>query len=245
MRTVNITDFSMKSKTLAKVVISFTGDIDPNFIHTELAKKLEYKGTPIRSSFKQVKPGVAVGFIRANKQVRSVSADEIQAGYRVMSSNIMMDNSDKSLWEVKDNGAAGKYLARHGEEDLTALVASTAQRRPDSPRLGQITIARAAASEMVAFVDDDGDVDHGFAVATNDDKVKVLSFSRRIPVTVDYDSVVSIYPVSVPRELHNRVTASLTAEQKKNAKDYYTRLYSYDENYLRLILEEIDTGTVA
>jgi hypothetical protein len=51
--------------------------------------------------------------------------------------------------------------------------------------------------------------------------------------------------VSVPRELHTQVAASLTSEQKKNAKDYYTRLYSYDPDYMRMVLEEIDTGTVA
>lgn len=244
MRTVNITDFSIKSPTLAKVIISYTGEIDADFLKAELSKKMDYLATPIKSSFKRIREGMAVGFVRANKAVRAVSTNEIQAKYRVMSSNILMDNSDKSLWEVKE-GASGKYLARHGQEDLTALVASSVQRRPDAPRLSQITIAKAAPSEMVAFVDDQGDVDHGFAIATTDDKVKVLSFSRRIPVTVDYDSVVSIYPVAVPRELHQQVTASLTADQKKQAKDYYQRLYGYSPEFVQLIMEEIDRGTVA
>ena len=159
-------------------------------------------------------------------------------------SNILMDNEDKSLWEVKD-GASGKYLARHGQEDLTALVASAVQRRPDAVRLNHITIAKAAVKELVAFVADDGEVDHGFAIATSDNEVKVLSFARRIPVTVEYDNVVSIYPVDIPKPLHTQVFASLTQEEKKQSRDYYTRLYSYDPAYLALVIEQVNNPTVA
>ena len=242
MQTVNIVDYKIKSPTLAKVIISFTGDIDKDYLQDALTQKLNYLATPVLSSFKQLRPGMAVGFLRANKATRVEDAKTITAKYRVMSSNILMDNKDKSLWEVKE-GAAGKYLARHGQEDLTALVQASVQRRSDAPRIANITIARAAQSELVAFVGDDGDVDHGFAIATADDKVKVLSFARRIPVTVDYDSVVSIYPVTVPNQISKQVTASLTPDQKKQSKDYYQRLYGYAPEYLAMIIEEINQGT--
>jgi hypothetical protein len=244
MKTVNIVDYRIKSPTLAKVVIAYTGDIDRDYIKATLTEKLEYLATPVANSFKQIKPGMAVGFIRANKAVRAVSPNEVSAKYREMSSNILMDKADSSLWEVKD-GAAGKYLARHGQEDLTALVEASIQRRPDAVRLNHITIAKAAPQELVAFVADDGDVDHGFAIAGNDSQVKVLSFSRRIPVTVDYDSVVSIYPVNIPKDLHKQVVASLTNEEKKQSRDYYTRLYSYDPAYLALVIDQVNNPTVA
>jgi hypothetical protein len=243
MRTISITDYRLKSPTLAKVIVSYTGDIDREFIRAELSKKMEYLATPVTSSFKKIREGVAVGFIRANKAVRSVTQKDIKANYRVMSSNIMMDNTDKSLWEVKD-GTSGKYLARHGQEDLTALVQANIQRRPDIPGLRHITIAKAQPSELVAFVDDQGDVDHGFAVATSDDQVKVLSFNRNIPMTVDYDSVVSITPVAVPRATQTEVMASLTAEQKKQSIDYYKRLYSYAPEYLADVVKAIQEGTL-
>lgn len=244
MKTCTITDYEIKSPNLAKVIISYTGDVDRNFITESLSKQMEYQVTLVASSFKKIKEGVAVGFIRANKAVRAVSKSEINAKYRVMSSNILMDNEDKSLWDVKE-GAAGKYLARHGKEDLTALVEASTQRRSDIPSLRHLTIAKAAKSELVAFVDDDGDLDHGFAVATNDDKVKVLSFTRRVPLTVDYDSVVSIYPVSVPRNLQKEVMASMTTEEKKSAIAYWTRLYGYSPEYVRLITQQVNDGTVA
>ena len=244
MRTVSITDHQVMSPTLAKVIISYTGDVDSNFIHESLSKAFEYQASPVQSSFKKVKEGVAIGFIRANKAVRAVSKNEISAKYRVMSSNILMDKSDQSLWDIKE-GAAGKYLARHGKEDLTALVQASTQRRQDIPGIRHITIARAAKSELVAFVDDDGDMDHGFAVATNDDKVKVVSFTRRIPVTVDYASVVSISPVTLPAALQKEITASLTSEEKASAIAYYTRLYGYAPEYVREITRQINEGTVA
>ena len=244
MNTVNVVDFKLKSPTLAKVVVAYTGDVDKDFIKSELGRKLGNLASVVPNSFKQIRSGVAVGFIRANKAVRVLhQGEKVEAKYRVMSSNILMDNDDKSLWDVKI-GASGKYLTRRGSEDLGDLVQASVQRRSDVPRLSNITIAKAAPSELVAFVDDQGDVDHGFAIATSDDKVKVLSFNRRIPVTAEYDNVVSIYPVSIPKSVHNEVTASLTPEQRKQSKDYYTRLYGYSPDYLQLIIQEIDESTV-
>lgn len=246
MNTINIVDYRISSPTLAKVVVSFTGAIDSDFIREELGRKLGNMATVVQSSFKQIQPGVAVGFLRANRAIRTLteSGEALTAKYRVMSSNILMDTADKSLWDMKV-GASGKYLTRRGQEDLTALVQASIQRRPDVPRLDQITIAKAAPSELVAFVDDTGDLDHGFAVATSDDKVRVVSYARRIPVVVDYDRVVSIYPVSIPASIHRQVSASLTSDQKKQAKDYYTRLYSYSPDYLSLVLKQIDDSALA
>lgn len=242
MKTANIIDFKPKSETLAKVVISHTGDVDRSFLRERIAASLDNKAVPVMSSFKKVAPGVSVGFVRANREVRVPTKSEISAKYRVMSSNILMDNTDKSLWEVQE-GATGKFLARRGQEDLASLLQASLHRRPDLPALRHITIAKAAKSEVVAFVDKDGDVDHGFALATNDDQVRVLSFSRRVPVTVEYDNVVSISPVTIPADLHKMVASSLTPAEKKDEKAYYERLYGFDPAYVREIAEQIDAGT--
>jgi len=244
MKTVSITDFRIKSNLLAKVIVSYTGQVDAEFIHESLTRQLGYAATPVRASFKRIRDGVAVGFVRANREVRAASKAEVSAGYRVMSSNILMDNEDKTLWEVKD-GVAGKYLARHGQEDLTALVTAAVQRRSDIPGLRHITIAKAAQSEMVAFVDDEGDMDYGFALATSEDQVKVLSFNRRIAINAGYDQVVSISPVSVPKSVSAPVLSSLTAEEKKVSIDYYRRLYGYAPDYLREVIDQINQGTEA
>ena len=240
--TVALIDYELKSPTLAKVIISYTGDPTAETIKATLAKKLDYLATPVSASFKKLRNGVAVGFLRANKTIRNIDKkDEEQ--YRVLSSNILMDKSDSSLWDVKE-GTAGKYLARHGKEDLTALVQAAVFRRPDLPKVHDVVIAKASRDELVAFVDAEGDMDYGFAVATNEEKVRVVSFNRRIPMNVEYDQVVSIQPVAVPKEIVSEVMASLTAEEKKEAAAYYQRLYGYSPEYVRQTIEQINQGTV-
>ncbi len=244
MRTVNITDYELKSKTLAKVIISYTGNVDAEYITDELTKKLEFSATVVPHSFKQIKAGVAVGFIKANKAVRVVSEKEVKAGYRVMSSNVLMSEADKTLWDVKDS-PAGKYLTRHGQEDLTALVQAAAQRRTDIPRVKDITIAKASTKELVAFVDEEGDMDYGFATATSDSKVRVLSFKRRVPITAEYGNVVSIYPVDIPKSMSDQVIAAMTDQEKKDANAYWKKLFFYAPDYLRQIQQYVNQGTVA
>lgn len=243
MKTVNITDYKIKSKTLAKVIISCTGDVDAKFIRDELSRKLGGAATPVLSSFKKLREGVAVGFIRANKAVRSVSDKEITAGYKAMGSNVLLDKADSSLWEVK-TGAAGKYLTRQGQEDLTALMQTASQRRVDIPRLSQVAIAAAAKNELVAFVDAEGDMDYGVALRSVEQGVQVLSFNRRIPQNVEYDNVVAIHPIQVPRDVHTQVMASLTADEKKNANAYWQKLYYWAPDYLRQLQNDVNQGTV-
>src|SRR5271167_4097532 len=166
-QTVAITDFKMKSETLAKVLVSFTGNQTKEELRASLLQKFDGLAAPVEDSFRIVKAGVAVGFIRANKEIRVVSDKELRASYKVMSSNIMMDDADKSLWEIRE-GKAGKFLARHGHEDLSELVNASVHRRSDIPALRSLQIAKAASGEFVSFVSKSGDMDHGFVVASND-----------------------------------------------------------------------------
>lgn len=242
MNTINVIDYRIENPMLAKVLVSYTGTMSKEQMRGLLAKRLDHKAIPVEASFKKIREGLAVGFIRANRMVRTPSPKEVNAGYRVMSSNILMDKEDRSLWEVK-TGATGRFLARHVQEDLGDLVAASVQRRPDLPGLRHLTIAKASRSEVVAFVDAAGDVDHGFALATSDDKVKVLSFSRRTPMTFSYDSVISISPVSIPKELHKAVAGTLSPAEKSDEKTYYERLFGFDPDYMREVIRQIDAGT--
>lgn len=242
-QTANITDFQMKSPRLARVVVSTTGNPSAEFIRAELSRKLEGLAVPVAASFKQIKPGVSVGFVRANTPVRMVNDDKELSAYKRMTANVLMDQTDHSLWEVK-TGATGRYLSRQDSEDLQALVSAATQRRPDVPRIGQLTIAKASAQELVAFVDAEGDMDYGFATATNEERVRVVSFKRRAPIEVGYDTVVSINPVSVPKALHAQVVASMTPAEKSNANAYWQKLFYWAPDYLRQLQEDVNQGTV-
>lgn len=244
MKTLNITDYSLVTANLAKVVVSYTGEIDSDEFRSRLVAKLNGLAAPVASSFKRIAAGVAIGFIRANRQVVVPSSKELKANYRVMAKNVLMSESDKQLWDVR-SGAAGTYLVRRGEEDLGELVNAATQRRTDVPRVRDVTIAKAAAKELVAFVGEDGSIDHGFATATSDNKVRVLSVARGHTMEVTYDQVVSIYPVDVKPDVQRAVTASLTAAERQSAVAYYRRLYSYAPDYLQQVIRQINEGAVA
>lgn len=243
--TVSITDYRLKSPTLAKVIVSFTGQVDRQFLHETLLAKFDNEAQPVKSSFKVVKPGVAVGFVKANRAIRVVNDKELKAYRKIGASNVLMDSTDESLWEVKSGTGGSKYLARHGQEDLSALVASVTNRRSDIPRLNQLTIAKAAPHELVAFVDAEGDVDHGFAMGTNEQSVRVFSHNRKIPMSVEYDSVVGIYQVKIPASLHQAVVASLSAEEKNEANAYWRQLYGYGPEFLKETIQQTNEGTFA
>ena len=105
-------------------------------------------------------------------------------------------------------------------------------------------MAKAAKHEMVAFVTDDGSLDHGVALAGTDDQVRVLSMARHIPVVASYDNVVSISAFKVPASLDKQITAALTSEEKKVAADYWRKLYSYAPEYAAQLVEFTNAGTV-
>lgn len=248
-KTVAITDYQIVGSNLARVVISYTGNHNRETLHAGLAEKFEGKVAPVENSFREVKRGVAVGYLRANTEVR-VPADvkELKANYRkVGASNIMMDNRDKSLWQVK-KGAAGTYLARHAQEDLSELVEASVHRRMDVPSLGSMVAASAARKEFVSFVTESGDVDHGFitAVTAAKDKMKVVSHTTRMEHVVKADNVVGLYHVAIPKRLHARILkAGIDPTDKSQEKEYWTKLYSYDPAFLAEVIKNVDEGTLA
>jgi len=243
--TVAVTDYKILNDVLAKVILSFTGKQDAHSIRAAIAQKFDGLAAVVEHSFKIVKPGVAVGFLRANVEVRSVEPAELAASYRIMSSNIVMSNEDRSLWSMQD-GKAGKFLTRQQQEDLSALVEAGVHRTPGIPGLRHLTMARAAKSELVAYVNSEGDMDYGFAVANvGTDKVRLLSYSARVARTIDYDSVVSIVPVQVDAELKSKLSAALTPKEKSDANAYWTKLYSFAPDYMREVIRQVNEDTTA
>lgn len=245
METVAITDFEMKSDTLAKVIISFTGRFNKDTIRAALQDKLDNLAAPVENSFRMIKAGVAVGFLRANKEVRVVEDKELRANYRTMSSNIMMDNKDRSLWAVKE-GRSGKFLARHGNEDLSDLVSATVNHRTDVPGLRHLSMAKAAAGEFVAFVGKTGDMDYGFAVRASATKVEVISHTTHTPIVIDYSLVASINHVPVKKAFaRDMVKAGISRADKDQANEYWRKLYSYDPAYMQDVIQQVNEDTVA
>lgn len=245
---VAITDYKMQTAKLAKVVIAYTGKFNRKTLASALTDQLNQLATPVENSFRQVRAGVAVGFLRANKEVRiPQNEQEIRANYRVMSStsNILMDNRDRSLWEMRE-GKGGKFLARHGHEDLSELVeANTSRKMQHIPRLSQITTASAGNGEFAAFVSASGDMDYGFVTGTREDAIRVASATTHLDTVVPKSAVVSSILLNIdPQITKALMKAGLTRDQKTNAIDYWTKLYSYAPEYLKDVIQNVEEGTL-
>ncbi len=248
LNTLAITDYKIdaQSPNLAQVVISYTGKFDKETLRASLREKFDNRVAPVEGSFHEIKAGAAVGFLRANREVRMPDQQELRASYRkVGASNIMMSDADNSLWEVKE-GKSGKYLARTGQEDLSELVQASVNRRTDIPGLRHLSTASAATNEFVSFVSKSGDLDHGFVMATNGEKVKLVSFATRTDTIVPLENVTAISRVPLPQSFVKQMaTAGISREDKTQASDYWKKLYEYAPNYLSDILDQVDAGTVA
>jgi hypothetical protein len=250
INTVAITDYKIDpaSPNLAQVVISYTGKFDKETLRASLREKFDNRVAPVEDSFHEIKAGAAVGFLRANREVRMPDTQELRASYRkVGASNIMMSDADNSLWEVKE-GKSGKYLARTGQEDLSELVQASVNRRTDIPGLRHLATASVANNEFVSFVSKSGDLDHGFVMATNKEntKIKLVSFATRTDTIVPLENVTAISRVPLPQSfVQQMATAGISREEKSQASDYWKKLYEYAPNYLSDVLDQVDHDTVA
>lgn len=228
---VSITDHKMLTPTLAKVIISWTGNPHGDDVADEIAASLDFMGYPVESSFRQLTDTSAVGFIRYQPSVQPWDDQEVRAAFKVMGShgNIMMDTRDRTLWEIKD-GPGGKFLARHGNENLAELLEASLNRQAMGvPKLHRVVMARAVPGEFASFVTPGGDTDHGFVTHVRPDQCKVVSASTGQQVVVDYEQVVSLAQVPVSQEHHVQVVAAVKGhEDGKGDGDsvaYWRELY--------------------
>lgn len=250
-KTVSITSYEMINPKLAKVVIAYTGKPSKAEIRAALSKKFQFHAAPVENSFMKLTNDSSVGFVRVHREVRAASKEEIRANYRVMSasSNILMDNKDQSLWEVR-NGAGGQFLARHGHEDLSELIeANTYHGRTDVPRVSQLTIAKAKPTELAAYVTPNGDMDYGIVLKTNDTKCQVLSMATRTVSVVPNKLVASFDPIKIPREIHTETVKHLKAAMNQRNKateiDYWRTLFSYNPQYAEEMVRCVQEDTMA
>lgn len=250
MKTVSITSYQMQNPHLAKVVIATTGNPTKDEIHQILAEKFNMQVTPVANSFRKLTANAAVGYLRANREIRVVEKAELRASYRVLSSNIIMDNKDKTLWEVK-SGAAGEYLARCGNEDLSELVeASVYSKGQGHPKVHQLAIDKGRPAELAAFVTPNGDMDYGFVLKANSEKTLVLSASTKTQTKVDNTLIAGFYQPEIDSDTRKAVGIQLKANgfkpgDKLEMEQYYRALFSYAPDYLAEVIRIIEDTVVA
>lgn len=237
-KTISLTDYRMIKPTLARVIISTTGNLTKTEMADMLCAKLSYLAAPVEDSFRKLTKNTAIGFIRANRQIREYNKG-IEARYKIMSSNILMDKQDRTLWEIK-SGPGGSYISRQGNEDLSELVEASTVSRSDAPRLAHVTMAKAAPAEFAAFCTDTGAMDYGFVTRSNDKFAEIVSASLAEKIVVKNEMIASLSPVTIDRQVHNQILAKLNSEQKKKAADYWQALFSFAPEYAEQLVDAVN-----
>lgn len=246
---INISEFTMVGDRVAKVIVNVGAANLRNMasVHDAIVAKFDGNAAPVADSFTWLIPGQSmIGFVASTRVTREVDDADIKAGYRVLSTNLYMDASDESLWEMKD-GAGGRYLARQGHDDLSSLIEATrSSPRGSTPRMASVMAASAQPKEFVAFVYDAGygipSVEYGFCLARKAGTIEVICQSNGEKVTASEDTIVSSHQVSL-KEAQQRINAAkkitAAATAAMSIEEYYRTAYSYAPEYVAKIMQQI------
>ena len=243
--TCSIHDYQAVTPTLCRAVVAFnTLDCSESVIASAISRIFKGKAAAVAGSFRQLKGASlpsAVGFIRANNEVKPYDAKEASK-MKVMASNLLMSQEDETLWEVRSSGNA-KYLARQAPDDLSSLVVLAKVRGTMVPRLTQIAQAPAQRDEFVAFVDTVAEeVCHGFVVASLDTGCIVLDTMGN-EVEVAYETIVeSAHLNNDLKEYAAKAGIEAPIGNDKAAMvEYYKEVYAYDPAYSQMMVEIINS----
>ncbi len=252
MTGVTIHEYRMVTPAVAKITATVVGNMTKDECVEAITSSLNNRASVIRDSFRFLDNKTMVGFVHASREVR-VYDNEVKAKFKAIASNMFMDKEDESLWEMRE-GAGGKYLARHGHDDLSSLLeVSRSSPRGSTPRLSAVTSSSVDVTNMVAYVAAgrwSADVDYGFCIGQNNDGTyRVIGQDMEV-AAVNPEMVVASYEVdksSLPKIPKSAVRASndpLAGNYPLSGKElsweeYYKLAYAYAPEYADKVIEQI------
>lgn len=255
---VNLQDYEVLTPTLAKVLITYSGTSPiKEEVRASIAKLFGQQASPVANSFRSLErtggSKTLAGFIRYQSDVKDYdeTAADVQGRYKQMASNLLMDNDDKSMWQIKA-GSTGKYLVRKGEEDLSELVHLAHSKKSGQPTLSQLASVPAEPREFAAYVDmKQEEVMHGYVVAKSDDNTKmtVVAFDGEgelEEISVSQLVEVAAFDGEDEKEIGTKLSVTAAGGMDRQAMiDYYKKAYSYSPDYIQSIIEMIDQHSFA
>lgn len=164
-----LNDYAVVTSDLVRVVIA-TNDLEgvnKHSLRKAIAKTLNYSCTPVLASFRKVSmsnglPAV-VGFVRPQRIVRDYNENAGQ--YRTLASNMLMDTTDDTLWQVTSDANGNKMLVRSERDNLNSLLVTASTFNNLTPRLEAIA-SIANVGDYVAFVNPQSQtVNYGYVLA--------------------------------------------------------------------------------
>ena len=247
--TLNVNDYDMVSPTLARVMLTYTGNVPQSQeeIHAEVSRLFNGLASPVADSFRKVKDGVVAGYIKTSREVRDFDASAVTAGkMKEMAANLLMDKTDESLWEKK-SGASGDYLVRQGNDDLSGLVHLATNKQLGQPTFAHLASMPAEAKEFAAYVSKESEeVEHGYVVASVDGKMTVTPFGADETVEIQMAQLVEVINLDgEDAKAAGTVMAAEVAADKNAMTEYYRKMFSYAPDYVQKIIDMINSHAFA
>ena len=249
--TVSVHDYTMVSPTVARVILSHTGTVPTQEeIRQKISACFENNAAAIAGSFRQLTANgdikSAIGFVKMSREVRPFDENEIKASaenFKVMASNLLMQKSDNSMWEIK-SGASGKYLAKQTNDDLRELIHLAHNPVNSLPRFSAIASLASITQprEFAAYVDLDAEeVMHGFVVASNDESLTILSRETGETVEVAANQLIQVQDL----EGEEQIALTASPEMQNFGQDaagmiaYYKLAYRHSPEYVQKLIDMI------
>ena len=92
---------------------------------------------------------------------------------------------------------------------------------------------------------DQGDMAYGFVTSANNKACKVMANCSKKPMIVANDQIVSSSQVEIDAKTDKAVRQKVLAANKSTMVDYYSELFSYDQQYLNQVIDMINDMSFA
>lgn len=153
---VAITSYQPINPTLARVVVTHANleRVGKTEIRQAIASALGNKARPVEHSFRSVATaGVAsaVGFIKLNHESQPYDEKRVSK-MRVLSKNMLMDEQDDSLWNIRTTADGQRLLCRQVKEDVSELLVTASVHVHRAPAIESIASV-AFVHDLISFVD--------------------------------------------------------------------------------------------
>lgn len=246
LSTINLQDYEPMTPSIARVILTVTGRPDKQQLRASIAEHFKGFAAPIVNSFRELRTSLAarvlVGYVKTSAQVKEY---EDTKGYKVMASNLLMDEADESLWELR-KGTTGTYLVKHGEEDLSELATKLVQRRAGAPVMAQLACASTATREFASYVDfNTGEVEHGYVIETANGKVKLLPVEQNETVEIEETQLVEVVDLQGKDEQETGMRLATASVTSKALIEFYSQVFQMAPDYLAKLIDAINEHAVA
>lgn len=248
--TTNLQDFKLVTPSLARVCLTISGNVPTrDQVRASIADLFKGHASPVVNSFRQLTTAghmqVVVGFVKTLHEVRDLDT-ATQKGMKAMASNLLMDEADKSLWEIRKGSSGSQYIVKQGDEDLSELATSLYQRKAGMPTLANVQDEPAAAKEFAAFIDlASEELQHGFVVSSEGDKMLVIAHGDDTPKEISTAQLVQVAHLDAEDYKKAGIEMAASGMDRNAMVEYYKKAYGYSPEYVQQIIEMIDQHAFA